>query len=274
MVFHAIGQEDHQKIASIVKKCPIDPEVNQVSLSVMDLVIYGFLCSDKTLLYNMRKSWIEKFLFEHKHNQLYKRVYTLLMDDMPQSFPPESSPSWFAQSRLNFFDMLIHLARGETDLAVSTLKGRVSPLAEDLRVNNPILPHLSYGRIVPDSYLARRLSQILREVSLPVVQEKVLLSGSSVCYQNGDKKIEVDLSKSLKSLTVLRVIAGVKGKETSKEQLHNALSDIPYQPLEHDSRLHKLIDRLQSKLRENGFPDLWHKPGENNIVLNLDIESI
>lgn len=84
----------------------------------------------------------------------------------------------------------------------------------------------------------------------------------------------MDLGKSPTSLLLLQTLAGPKGRQVSKEELHHQLTGCKYNPMLHDDRLHKLLKRLSSKIQQNLAVVPWEMPGNNQVLLKLDLEVI
>lgn len=273
-IFLAIIRGDHTYLASILETPPIDYKFYKISLGLCDLISYLTLVDDQKLNTLLHKSWILDYLKPFHHDPLFRRMAILCGAELELNNNEKLSPSWFSVIRVHYLDALIALKNNELVLAKKIFSEKISPLAEELRLSNPLIPHLCYGRLVPDSPVSQLLSKKIGELSLDKKVEKLQVGIRDITYQKGNEKIEIDFSKSIKSLTLLRILAGDEGHRVSKEQIHNALSSEPYHPLEHDSRLHKLLDRLQKRLIEEGIPELWYKPGDNNIVLKKRIEII
>ena len=276
-LYRAILKDDLHYILALIKRCPIDYSFYKLALVTTDLISYASLCSiegDNRIIQKLKNSWVVDYLRPLKNDPLFKRLSNLI-EEQGEIADDEALPSsWYAQLRIYYLSFLIELKKGDTEKAKALLQNKISPLAEELRINNPLVPHLSYGRLIPDSIVSQKLTKLLGNTKVNSAAEIVKVGCRTVSYCKGATQVDVDFSKSLKSLTLLRVIAGDQGRSCNKELIHNALSDDPYHPLEHDSRIHKLLDRLQKKLCDEGFPELWYKPGDNNIVLNLPIEII
>lgn len=193
---------------------------------------------------------------------------------------PRRSPTkeWRGRLKTAFLELLLANQQGNRKEALRIYERIVNPILDEKHLQTPLIPSYRAGRIESDYPWALALSARLglSRKGRPAVgtELQVEIAGRELRYRNGKDGGAVDLNRSPISIRLLKILSGRKGHRISKEFIHSQLTHCRYVRCRHDSRIHKLLKRLERRLLEKGIGPLWIMPGDNFVELNCRIEVV
>ena len=153
--------------------------------------------------------------------------------------------------------------------ALEIYRSKIDPILDEHRIATPLIPFskdLANGHKAWVRSLAQRLG----------LRQGVETETPRLQLQNGLLRLvgggEIQLGKSPVSLRLLKILAGTRGRKVSKEHLHRELTGFKYSSEVHDDRLHKLLKRLSVRITKELGLIPWELPGDNQVVLSVDLE--
>jgi hypothetical protein len=185
---------------------------------------------------------------------------------------------WRTELDRRFLSFLSRASRHGADEARRLYQAEIDPFVQSRSLLIPLIPPL-HQLENPRTAWAQMLANLIGQKCVDVDRDSVLearVTDHRLRLYRGKQEISsLDLRRSATSLRVLQIIAGQRGREISKQKLHEALTGTRYSSKLHDQRLQKLFKRLEREITAVVGESLWCWPGTNSLRLlrNIAYES-
>lgn len=240
-------------------------------LILSDLFIGYSILDYQAFVKDVSKSWVLEFIIPYAETSYYGRLLALATSQKFKASEKYTS-SWITRIREYMFDILLCANTDSKSDATTILKSMLSPYMRELHLMSPMIPYLMYGYWFPDNLISNSLSKQLALKPTGEPSTEYLAVGSKeVTFVSEANRLSRCFRKSTSSLAVLRVMAGPAGSFVSNSELYKALYLDDYDQYVNGKRLYKVLERLQKRLCEAGFPILWKRPGDGTVVNEYDI---
>lgn len=241
-------------------------------LCLVDLIIGYSILDRETFLSNVKNSWIKSQFHNQVDTGVYRQILELSEIVPPNNKPHKAPPTWLISIRSKMLTILSEVFYGDIREAFRIFSHEFSPELYQLRLQSIVLPYQQNGLWMPDTVLSQRLGDKLMLNKNAVHRTTALIIENRMLqYISNNINFEKDISKWSSSLTTLLLIAGPKGSYITNKQLHQALSQEEYSPSAHNKRIYKVLERLKNRLDSINIPQIWSRPGDGRIVLEIDI---
>lgn len=238
------------------------------AMLALEAVIGVYFFGDELLRVKFQNSWIVPYFKKLSGSMLFSKALRLI--DGQTKVIGRTSSSWIESLWNKYFDFLALIDHGFIGEAIDVMVKDISPSFHELHIFCPLMPHLLFHRFYPDNKIAAKFNALFSGKDEVTKRSFVEITKDTISlHLEGNIRL-IKMERAATSLQLLRVLAGPAGNKTTKEEIHRQLSDQPYDSYVHDSRIYKLLKRLQAKLSENGFPNLWELPGDNHVEINYD----
>jgi hypothetical protein len=178
------------------------------------------------------------------------------------------SVGWRAELETRFWEVLTLVRMGDFTQAQRVYREGVLKACGERFFASPLVPPLREDGSFDDPSLWVRALAARLAVRQKSSLGSLVVRGQTVEWREGARVVtSFSLQHNPKSLRLLEILAGEPGRRVAKRAVHEQLTRTVYSPGLHDSRLFKLIRRLEERLRAGGCPELWTMPRDNTVLL-------
>lgn len=243
------------------------------TIVLFDIVI-GLAIHFKPSEYQL-PSWLSDEILKYSNSAFYRRI-AMILELIPYKREIKYvSEIWMIHIREAFLDVLLAMRFEQEEVIHESLINVYLPLAEKYRLNNIFLPYPLYNFWVPENPFGSFFNKFFSSLDVNTGTEKIIISGGVLSYTNQKQVLhQCDFSNAPKTLSLLFLMLGPKGRSISNEQIFDALYSGDYDALEHGKKIYKLFERLEKKLESSGFPTFWERNGTGQVTTTFDLISI